>query len=39
MAFTIKVNGAEHRVDIDGDTPLCGVARRPRHDRNASDAA
>ena len=22
MAFTIKVNGAEHRVDVDGDTPL-----------------
>jgi hypothetical protein len=25
--FTIKVNGAEHRVDVDGDTPLLGVLR------------
>src|SRR6202051_2252135 len=27
MAFTIKVNSAEHRVDVDGDTPLLGVLR------------
>jgi isoquinoline 1-oxidoreductase alpha subunit len=27
MAFTIKVNGAEHRVDVDGDTPLLWVLR------------
>jgi isoquinoline 1-oxidoreductase alpha subunit len=27
MAFTIKVNGAEHRVDVDGDTPQLWVLR------------
>src|SRR5262245_38422880 len=27
MAFAIKVNGAEHRVDVDGDTPLLWVLR------------
>jgi isoquinoline 1-oxidoreductase alpha subunit len=27
MAFTIKVNGAEHRIDVDGDTPLLWVLR------------
>jgi len=27
VAFTIKVNGAEHRVDVDGDTPLLWVLR------------
>src|ERR1700756_2190448 len=27
MAFTIKVNGAEQRVDTDGDTPLLWVLR------------
>src|SRR4030081_1548054 len=27
MAFKIKVNGAEHRVDVDGDTPLLWVLR------------
>jgi isoquinoline 1-oxidoreductase subunit alpha len=27
MAFTIKVNGANHRVDVDGDTPLLWVLR------------
>jgi isoquinoline 1-oxidoreductase alpha subunit len=27
MAFTIKVNGADHRVDVDGDTPLLWVLR------------
>jgi isoquinoline 1-oxidoreductase subunit alpha len=27
MAFTIKVNGAEHLVDVDGDTPLLWVLR------------
>jgi len=27
MDFTIKVNGAEHRVDVDGDTPLLWVLR------------
>jgi isoquinoline 1-oxidoreductase subunit alpha len=27
MAFMIKVNGAEHRVDVDGDTPLLWVLR------------
>jgi isoquinoline 1-oxidoreductase alpha subunit len=27
MAFTIKVNGAEHRVDVEGDTPLLWVLR------------
>jgi isoquinoline 1-oxidoreductase subunit alpha len=27
MAFTIKVNGAQHSVDVDGDTPLLWVLR------------
>jgi isoquinoline 1-oxidoreductase alpha subunit len=27
MAFTIKVNGTQHRVDVDGDTPLLWVLR------------
>jgi isoquinoline 1-oxidoreductase subunit alpha len=27
MAFTIRVNGAEHHVDVDGDTPLLWVLR------------
>ena len=27
MAFTIKVNDTEHRVDVDGDTPLLWVLR------------
>ncbi len=27
MAFTIKVNGTEHRIDVDGDTPLLWVLR------------
>jgi isoquinoline 1-oxidoreductase subunit alpha len=27
MAFTITVNGTEHRVDVDGDTPLLWVLR------------
>ena len=27
MAFTIKVNGADRRVDVDGDTPLLWVLR------------
>jgi isoquinoline 1-oxidoreductase alpha subunit len=27
MAFKVKVNGAEHRVDVDGDTPLLWVVR------------
>ena len=27
MAFTIRVNGAEHSVDVDGDTPLLWVQR------------
>jgi len=27
MAFTIKVNGAEHEVDVDGDIPLLWVLR------------
>ena len=27
MAFTIKVNGAEQQVDVDGDTPLLWVLR------------
>ena len=27
MAFTIKVNGNSHRVDVDGDTPLLWVLR------------
>jgi len=27
MAFTIKVNGKTHSVDVDGDTPLLWVLR------------
>ena len=27
MAFTIKVNGHTHSVDVDGDTPLLWVLR------------
>jgi len=27
MAFTIKVNGTSHSVDVDGDTPLLWVLR------------
>ena len=27
MAFTIKINGADHPVDVDGDTPLLWVLR------------
>jgi isoquinoline 1-oxidoreductase alpha subunit len=27
MAFTIKINGAQHQVDVDGDTPLLWVLR------------
>jgi isoquinoline 1-oxidoreductase alpha subunit len=27
MVFTINVNGADHRVDVDGDTPLLWVLR------------
>ena len=27
MAFTIKINGAIHNVDVDGDTPLLWVLR------------
>ena len=27
MAFTIKVNGSAHSVDVDGDTPLVWVLR------------
>ena len=27
MAFTIKVNGSRHSVDVDGDTPLLWVLR------------
>jgi isoquinoline 1-oxidoreductase alpha subunit len=27
MAFTIKINGQDHTVDVDGDTPLLWVLR------------
>jgi isoquinoline 1-oxidoreductase subunit alpha len=27
MAFTLKINGAPHEVDVDGDTPLLWVLR------------
>jgi isoquinoline 1-oxidoreductase subunit alpha len=27
MAFTIKINGLDHTVDVDGDTPLLWVLR------------
>jgi uncharacterized protein YbjT (DUF2867 family) len=28
MAFTLKINGTPHEVDVDGDTPLLWVLRR-----------
>ena len=28
MAFTLKINGTLHEVDVDGDTPLLWVLRR-----------
>jgi isoquinoline 1-oxidoreductase subunit alpha len=31
MAFNIKVNGAEHSIDIDGDTPLLWALRDSLH--------
>jgi aerobic-type carbon monoxide dehydrogenase small subunit (CoxS/CutS family) len=34
MAFTLKINGTPHKVDVDGDTPLLWVPRRARHDRD-----
>ena len=27
MSFAIKINGAEHQVDVDGNTPLLWVLR------------
>jgi len=27
MAFTLKINGTPHTVDVDGDTPLLWVLR------------
>lgn len=27
MAYTIKVNGIDHSIDVDGDTPLLWVLR------------
>src|SRR6187551_2082199 len=27
MAFTVKINGSRHSVDVDGDTPLLWVLR------------
>jgi hypothetical protein len=34
MAVAIKINGRDHSVDVDGDTPLlwvlCGVHQSPR---------
>ena len=27
MAFTLKINGTPHEVDVDGDTPLLWVLR------------
>jgi isoquinoline 1-oxidoreductase alpha subunit len=27
MAFTLKINGTPHEVDVDGDTPLLWVAK------------
>jgi isoquinoline 1-oxidoreductase alpha subunit len=27
MAFSVKINGAEHQADVDGDTPLLWVLR------------
>jgi hypothetical protein len=32
MAFTIRVNGAEHSVDVDGDTPLLWGAGLNRYE-------
>ena len=35
MTIKIKVNGADHEVDVDGHMPLLvGAARRARHDRH-----
>lgn len=34
MAFTIKVNSIDRTVDVDGDTPLVGIARRVQSDRH-----
>jgi aerobic-type carbon monoxide dehydrogenase small subunit (CoxS/CutS family) len=28
MAFTLKINGTSHEVDVDGDTPLLWVLQR-----------
>jgi isoquinoline 1-oxidoreductase subunit alpha len=33
MAFSIKVNGNTHNVDVDGDTPLLWVLRDVLYDR------
>ena len=30
MAYTIRVNGTDHTVDVDGDTPLLWVLRVTR---------
>src|SRR5947207_14803914 len=30
MAFTLKINGTPHEVDVDGDTPPLGVLRDVR---------
>ena len=27
MAFTLKINGTPHKVDVDGDTPLLWALR------------
>ena len=27
MAFTLKINGTPHELDVDGDTPLLWVSR------------
>ncbi len=27
MTFTLKINGADHQADVDGDTPLLWVLR------------
>src|SRR5260370_20431820 len=27
MAFTIRINGTDHAIDVDGDTPLLWVLR------------
>jgi len=41
MAFTIKVNGTEYRVDVDGDTPLLSpvTLQRLRDLQSGSDTA